>query len=362
MYKTVLTQLLTIFLLAWPAFSQEQKIRIGVSIPLSGDASVYGQDIKRILTFANSQVFSNRYQFIFEDDKCTGKDAATVAHKFVSIDKVKYVLGFACSSALLAAAPIYEQAHVLAIGILTTSPDISKAGQYIFRTVPGDELAAKMLSDYIAQSHKQLAIISEETEYCESLLTQIQQNKSLNPIVERYKSGESDFRSLILRLKSKNPDALMLNPQSDGPLITMVKEIKSLHWDIPLYGAYYPSSANFVKAVGAQADGITFVDPPTLKDLLSPDKVNLYQRFLDDGGPLRGIDYVFVLTYNALAALDGSLMSTKDPKEAMYNLKFDGLSGQFSFDKNGDFLGFSHLIKRIVNGAPIAISNIKQKG
>jgi ABC-type branched-subunit amino acid transport system substrate-binding protein len=148
----------------------------------------------------------------------------------------------------------------------------------------------------------------------------------------------------------------MLNPQTDGPLITMVKQIKSLNWDIPLFGAYYPSSTNFLKGVGTQAEGITFVDPPTLKDLLVSDKVGLYDRFLSAGGPLRGIDYVFALTYNALAALDGAINSGTDPRTALYNLTFDGLSGPFSFDKNGDIKGIQHMIKRIEQGAPAAIN------
>ena len=355
MYKSLFVQLFALLFLSTSAFSEDQKIRVGVSIPLSGDASVYGDDIKRVLTFANSQVFANRYEFVFEDDKCTGKDGVTVAHKLVSVDKVKYVLGFACSGTLLAAAPIYERGQVLAIGTMTTSPDISKAGQYIFRTVPSDELAAKVLGEFIAKSNKHLAVISEESDYCESLLKQLEQNKALKVSVEHYKSGESDFRSLILRLKSKQPDALMLNPQTDGPLITMVKQIRSLNWNIPLFGAYYPSSTNFLKGVGAQAEGITFVDPPTLKDLLVSDKVSLYDRFLGLGGPLRGIDYVFVLTYNALAALDGALHSGKNPKEALNSLTFDGLSGPFSFDKDGDIVGIQHVIKRITQGTPTVV-------
>jgi branched-chain amino acid transport system substrate-binding protein len=63
-----------------------------------------------------------RYQLIIEDDHCAGRDAASIAQKFVSLDKVNYVLGPTCRSAVLSSAPIYEQAKIVAISPLAAAP------------------------------------------------------------------------------------------------------------------------------------------------------------------------------------------------------------------------------------------------
>jgi len=343
--------LLACLCLSITAEGQASKIKVGVSTPLTGDAAVYGLDNRRVLTFLNDKIYNHRYEFIFEDDKCSGKDAVTAAHKLVTIDKVKYVIGFACSGALLSAAPVYEKGQVITIGIQTTSPAISKAGAYVFRTSPSDEVGAKVLGNFLAKSHKHIAVVSEETDYCEDLLKGIQNIKALNLEVERYKSGETDFRSQLLKLKSKTPEAILFLTQSDGPLINLVRQSNLLHFDVPVYSAYYPSSANFLKGVGDLANGVTFVDLPTSLDSLSVEHKKLYEEFIRDGGPLQAMDYEFVLVYNALAALDAAGKSG-NPLNSLYSDSFTGASGPFSFDDNGDIVGVTQIMKRIVAGKP----------
>ena len=95
-----------LFIIA-PAFVlPEEPIKIGVSLPLTGPASTYGVELKKVITFANKKLANNKYELIFEDDKCSPKEAVTVAHKFIDLDKLKYVTGFACSGATVAAAPM----------------------------------------------------------------------------------------------------------------------------------------------------------------------------------------------------------------------------------------------------------------
>jgi len=103
-------------------------IKLGVSSALSGDAATYGLDIKDALLFANQKYGDGRYEFVFEDDRCSGRDAVSVAHKLIDIDKVDAVLGFACSGAALAALPIYEKAHIPVMVTTASSPKIRDAG------------------------------------------------------------------------------------------------------------------------------------------------------------------------------------------------------------------------------------------
>ena len=104
-----------------------------------------------------------------KDDKCNGKDAVSVAHKLINVDKVSVVLGMACSGAALAAAPLYQRAKVPVIASSASSPELSSAGDYIFRTTPSDLEAGRKLKAHVAQKHRRFAIVSEETEYAQGL-------------------------------------------------------------------------------------------------------------------------------------------------------------------------------------------------
>ena len=145
-----------------------QKIKIGVSTALTGEASTWGVDIQSVLRFADEKLGKGRYEFIFEDDKGSAKDAVTVAQKFVSLDKVKYAAGFASSSTILPSAGIYERAKVVTMVVSASSPKISELGDYVFRTFPSDAYAAKRLYDHIAAKRpKNLAIISLQSDYAQ---------------------------------------------------------------------------------------------------------------------------------------------------------------------------------------------------
>ena len=49
------------------------------------------------------------------------------------IDKVKVIIGGVCSGETLGAAPITEAGKVILISPSATSPDITKAGDFVFR-------------------------------------------------------------------------------------------------------------------------------------------------------------------------------------------------------------------------------------
>lgn len=112
------------------------KVKIGVSVPLTGAGAAYGADIRNALVFANRRIAGSAYDLVIEDDQCSNKEAVSGARKLTTIDKVRYMLGFGCSGTVIASAPIYENAGVATIASGTGAPAISDAGDYIFRTKP----------------------------------------------------------------------------------------------------------------------------------------------------------------------------------------------------------------------------------
>ena len=51
-------------LLAFPAAWAERREKIGVSLPLTGEGAIYGNDIRNVLEFANREIAGSRYKLV----------------------------------------------------------------------------------------------------------------------------------------------------------------------------------------------------------------------------------------------------------------------------------------------------------
>ena len=70
---------------------------------------------------------------IYEDGLCDGKGATNAVQKLINIDGVKIIIGGVCSGETLGAAPLAESSKVILFSPGSGSPDITNAGDYIFR-------------------------------------------------------------------------------------------------------------------------------------------------------------------------------------------------------------------------------------
>lgn len=336
----------------------EEKIKIGVSVPLSGAAAAYGTDIKNALIFANQRMFNSAYELIIEDDQCVDKEAVSVAHKLVDIDKVKYMLGFGCSGTVLAAAPVYERAKVVSIASGTGAPAITNAGDYIFRTKPSLNLAAVLLASDMAKKFKKVGVITEETAYCQGLTdatVKAAGPQNLELLNENYLSGTEDFRTLLLKLKSKGVEAIFLNPQGEPTMINLYKQFLALDWKIPVYGTFIPGSPAFLDAVGKVGEGIIYADLQFNSKMLNQHGIELYSEFENEYGKAKSGEHFVALSLVSFSALNEAIHSGKDVKQFLYDHKFTDLVDGYSFDKNGDVVSdkVTYALKVIKDGVAI---------
>ncbi len=342
--------------------SVEQRIyKIGVSTALTGSAATYGQDIRDALLFANEKLGNGRFKLIIEDDRCHPKDAVTVAHKFIDVDKVDFVLGFACSGAALGALPLYERAKIPVIVIGASSPKVAEAGEYIFRTTPSDLYAADALYGLIKKKQKSVALLSELTDYAQDLKNAFvarNQSNELTIITKDYLPDSADFKTLLLSIKSKNPEAIFINTQAESTFATILKQLHELGWKIPVYGAYWPGSPALLSVAKEYLEGVQFADTPSLKGILNSEGQALFKEFVAQYGSPRSYESVFASAYAAFSALSQTVSEGHgdDVKSYLSNTKFNGIFGPFSFDQQGEIVGMEFSLKKIENGEVVLMN------
>lgn len=203
----------------------ETVFKIGVIAPLTGDGAVYGLPVQRVIQEAtedlNAQWASEgkRLEVVYEDGKCNGKDGLAAAQKLANIDGVRVIIGGMCSGETLGAAPFTEQQRILIFSPLSSSPDVTGAGDYVFRNYPSDTAQADRMAAFLsAQGYTRVAIISENTDYAQALRErylmllpeggmQIVADEIINP-------SARDVRSEVAKVQAANPDVVIVLPQT----------------------------------------------------------------------------------------------------------------------------------------------------
>jgi ABC-type branched-subunit amino acid transport system substrate-binding protein len=213
-----------------------------------------------------------------------------------------------------------------------------------------------MLYQYIAEQHKQIAIVSEQNEF--PLLMErafLAKNKIQQPALKinlaEFSHGETDLRTVVLKLIADGSEAIFVNANTDSSFISVVKQIRALNYSGVVYGAYLPSSALVLKELGSAANGITFVNMPSTQELLTKSGASLYQEFLERFGSPQSGFAVVPTSFEAFRVLDLAIQSKTDPVQFLKNTKFSsGYVSDFYFDSNGAVQGINFQIQKIVDG------------
>lgn len=334
----------------------EDRIKVGVPTALSGDAAALGVDIKNALTLMNERFGNNRYELIFEDERCDNREAVNVAHRLININKVRYALGFPCNSSMLATASIYERSKVLVITSSATSGDVLDVGKHIFRLFPSDIIGAKLLYQYMGKRHKRVGILTEQNEYPvmmdRSLKTEnAKTNKPIEMISEEFRHGQPDLRTLLIRLISKKVDAIFVNANTETSFITLVKQLRELKYGGELYAAYLPGSAVVMKELGTDLNGFIYANLPLADNLVTAEGRELLKEFRTRFGEPQSGFSVVPTSFEAFRVFDLAIQSGKAPLEFLSETKFSGgFLPDFYFDEHGAVQGIKFEMQKIVDG------------
>ena len=225
--------------------SESGPIRVGVITPLTGDAAVYGTAMQRAYDLAVEEINTaggvdgRELSLIYEDGKCDGTTATTAAQKLVNVDQVKFILGGTCSGETLAAAELTQTARVLLLSPSATSPDITDSGDLVYRTYPSDDFEAQKVAAYATeQGWTKAAVISENTDFAQGVRKAFQ-NVFGGEIVfdEDFNTGETDFRTLVTKMKEAEAEFLYLIPQSPVAGELVLKQMDEADLNLELFGA-----------------------------------------------------------------------------------------------------------------------------
>lgn len=336
-----------------------EKIKIGVIAPLTGNAAELGQHVRRGLEISNKGL-GNRYDLIFEDDKCVDTKAATsAAEKLTKIDQVRYVIGPLCAPAYQAVSGIFNADGVAFMHTSGVTPSfIQSSGEYgisgISTTIHHEDEA---LAQYIIGSLglKKLAVYAWNEEWAIEHRTgfsnEIERLGGKTVFDERFEITENDFRTAALKLKDSGAEGIFiiaLNFQQ----AEIVKQLRESGVNIPIFGQFEIEDPAFIDAAGAAAEGIRYVYPEITEDNEQSHQFEKSYAALYGARP----NYYAFIGHDALQLYDFAIRQcpTYDSRcvaKKIKNVKdFEGASGKITI-RDGEILR-SFTIKTIERGIP----------
>jgi len=240
-----------------------------VSVPITSDPNGSLEILRGV---AQAQEEANaaggRLLFIWiADDENDPAIAEEIANFAVEADFIKGVVGHYASDVTLTAAPIYEEGRVVAISPVSTSVRLSNYGDYIFRTVPSDFVAARALANYLletVQQRRAAVFFNSESAYSQSLMSEFSSALSLGggqvvSLVDLSDSGFSAAASLE-EATQKGAEALVLLPNT-GRLDESLQLVQLAQGRFTLLAGDDVYTSKTLEVGGQAADGMVVAVP-----------------------------------------------------------------------------------------------------
>ncbi|HOX60463.1 MAG TPA: ABC transporter substrate-binding protein [Candidatus Magasanikbacteria bacterium] len=350
--------------------SKKENLKIGVVAPLTGEMATWGESVRGGAEIAVDEINSTggvngqKIDLIFEDNFACDKTASVNAiNKLIKMNNSKINL-MTCSGAVLATAPITEQAKTIMMVPGGSTAAIAEAGDYVFRTTISDDIQAKNLSKFIADSMKikRIAIIYVNNDYgvgfFNNLSTEISTNGGQIVKSEKYSPEDTEFRTQLTNIKNTSPDALIIicYGKEGG---TIAKQARELGIRVQLIGTDNFGTNEVATAGGQAVDGAIFSTEGI--DMEQPRTKHLIDAYTQKYNHVPPVDYVVADTYDAIRLLADAISARGyNPdgiKDYLYGVKdYAGASGVITMNSNGDAFKPTQ-IRQIRNGKLVNYQN-----
>ena len=363
LFSVLMVLTVAFFAISLPGCQPKGEIKIGVITSITGTIGPYGESVLQGIQLATDEINEaggikgRAIKLIVEDAESEPQGAVAAANKLIEVDQVLVIIGPVASSNVMAVAPIANEKKVVILSPAGASPNITDAGDYVFRNRAAGGLEAMKLAEYAVEKldAQKASLLYINTDYGvaykEIIVKEFSAAGGEIGIVEPFDQGTTDFRAQLTKVKSDSPDVVFLlgNPKEVGLILRQAKETGI---DAPFL-ANNVEGEELLNTAGDAAEGLVIVLPEF--DVESSDErvrdfvTNHENRFgrKPDLYAANGYDAVY-LVKNAIEN------GAKDPegiKDQLYQTQgFQGVNGILSFDNNGDVVK-PLTFKKVVDGA-----------
>jgi branched-chain amino acid transport system substrate-binding protein len=321
-----------------------EPIKIGAILPLTGDFAEYGNDeLSALELFVEEWNSKNdrNIKLLVEDNRTDPKEAISALNRLL-LENPKAFLTLG-SSISLSLQPIITEKQIPTLTVAANS-DTAK-GFMIQNNVTSDDYVNLIAEEILAKNVKKVGLILRNDDFGkalgESLVGKI---KNKVEIAEELVSpDESDFRTPITKIKSKNPDVVFV-AHTGKKLGLLISQIRNLMGNILIYSEIEVSYPEVKEAAGANYYNIKYADLNV--DYNRPDLKAFKEKYVAKFNKEPSLDSI--LAYNEMLMLSNCLSYEKgDLLNCLFKTTVNGLTGPLSILNNRIDYSKSMVMKEI---------------
>jgi branched-chain amino acid transport system substrate-binding protein len=324
-------------------------LRIGFHAPLTGFAAADGKSARQAAELAVAQINAaggvngRKLELVVEDDQARADQAVPLANKFIG-SGIKIVVSGSYSAPTRAAAGVFQKAHIPYLSAYALHPDITRAGNYVFRTSFAGEVQGRAAAKFMGEilQRRTVTLITLNNDFGQALSAGFREvaGKFAIRIVSEYNFAMNDrqFGSIVASVKHDAPAALYVTGYyyNGGPLVA---QLRAGGVSAPIVGTEGFDTQEFIAIAKDAAEGV-MITSSLNRDSTSPP----VRRFIDDYESRfkTPANMVAASTYTAIMVAAEGLRSagTEDPakvRDAIAAIRdFDVATGRIAFNNLGE--------------------------
>ncbi|EQC49334.1 receptor family ligand-binding protein [Bacteriovorax sp. BSW11_IV] len=327
----------------------QEEIKIGTVFAMTGPIATYGQEsvngIRLALEDINKTgVNGKKIKIIVEDNRSEPSDAASATKKLIEVDKVAAVIGSVASTNTLAGAPIAQAAKVPLLTPASTNEKVTQVGNFISRTCFTDEFQGVVMAKFAFENLKKkkaAIVIDTSSDYSKGLAKVFKREfvKMGGEVIDTefsYIQKDTDFRSLLRKVKRTNPDVIFL-PGYYQEVGLILKQARQSGIDLPFLGGDGWDSPTLQELAGEAVKG-NYIS----SHFSSDDKDPMVQKFVQsykatyksNPGAMAALGYDAILVMADAIKRAGSTDHEALNKAILATKNFQGVTGMITIDSN----------------------------
>ncbi|SHE36228.1 ABC transporter substrate-binding protein [Desulforamulus putei] len=332
------------------------EIVIGGNFELSGNVATFGTAAANgaQLYFdevnAAGGVLNKKIKFVNLDNKSDATEAANVATRLITQDKVVAILGATTSGDTLGFIQVATDNKIPVLTSSATNPDVTvdpntkQVREYVFRACFIDPFQGTVMANFALKDLKAktaVIYVDNNSPYSKGLAQFFKESftKQGGKIVgeEAFVPEDQDFKATLTKIKGLNPDVVYC-PGYYEQVGKIVKQAREVGITVPFLGGDGWDSPKLAEIAGAQALNNTFFsnhysseqDDPNVKAFVEKYKAKYGQ--VPDSMAALGYDAAVLIVDAIKRSGDGSPEKIKEALKATKDVQ--AVTGKLSFDEN----------------------------
>ena len=324
-------------------------VKIGFNVPLTGFAAADGKSALNGAKLAVKQanqaggINGKMIELVVYDDQASPKQAVPISNKLIEKDNVVAAISGSYSGATRAAAGVFQSAEIPYISAYAVHPEITKAGNYVFRTSFMGEVQGRAGAKLIGATlqRKRVVLITLKNDFGKSLAAGFKEaaGQFNLQIVNEYEYSIKDrqFGPIVAKVKADAPEAIYATGYffTAGPLVS---QLRAAGITVPVIGQEGYDSEQFIKIAGKASEG-TIITTSLDRDSNSSETRSFISEFEAMAG--HKVDMVAASGHTAMKVLVAAMKKagTTSPsaiRNAIAQTNLVASTGSISFNDLGE--------------------------